>query len=144
VAAVAFEASDGGVEVLCVARVGEPDGRVTTEDVREPEDLGGEKVVALLFRRVVEDEDLLLHGVVAGGDGDGLAVAGLDELELALVEGFANSVVDEAFGEGLLEREDDGSEGLRERGRDHGMQLARETVFEADVAVDDEGVGTGG
>ena len=98
--------------------------------------------MALLLGGVVEDEDLLLHGVVAGGDGDGLAVAGLDELELALVEGLADGVVDEAFGEGLLERDDDGGEGLRHGGGDLGVELAVAAVFEADVAVDDEGVGT--
>ncbi len=139
-----FRSPTEGVEVLGVARVGDPDGFASAEDMAKPERLGSEKGAALLFGSVVEDEHLLLHGVVAGGDGDGLAVAGLDELELALVEGLANGVVDEAFGERLLQGGNDGGEGLRHGGRDLGVELVTAAVFEANVTVDDEGVGTRG
>ena len=107
----------GGVEVLGVAGVEEPDGGwllgfgARAEDAREPEGFGGEEGFALGGGGVVEDEFLRLGAVVAGGDGDGLAVAGFDELELALIEGFADGVEDERFGEGLLGGGDDLAEG---------------------------------
>jgi hypothetical protein len=139
-----LEVGDGGVEVLGVAGVGDPDGSGAAEDVGEPEDLGGEVVMPLLRGGVVEDEDALLEGEVAGGDWDGLAVAGLDELELALVEGLADGVVDEAFGEGLLERGDGFGEGLGEGGGYLSVERGVSAVGELDSAVDDVGVGAGG
>ena len=141
---MAFELVDRGVEVLGVAGVGDPERGRVAEDAGEPEDAGGEEVLALVSGGVVEDEDVAFGGVVARGDGDGLAVAGLDELELALVHGFADGVVDEAFGEGLLERGDDLGEGLGEGGGNLGHERRRFAGFEADFAVDDVGVGAGG
>ncbi len=87
---------------------------------------------------------LVLGGVIPRGDGDGLAVAGFDEFELALVHGFADRVEDERLGEGLLGRVDDVAEGNRHGGGDLGVERGVFAVFEVHLAVDERGVGAGG
>jgi hypothetical protein len=65
--------------------------------------------------------------------GTGWRLPDFTSSKLALVERLADGVVDEAFGEGLLERGDDGGEGLGHRGGDLGVELAAAAVFEVDV-----------
>ena len=139
-----LELGDGGVEVLGVAGVEQPDRGAVAEDAGEPEGFGGEEAAALRLLGVVEDELLLARGEVAGGDGDGLAIAGFDEFELALVEGFADGVQYEGLGEGLLGGEDDVAEGDGHGGGDLGVERGAFAVFEVDLAVDERGVGAGG
>jgi hypothetical protein len=135
---------DGGVAVLSVAGVEEPDGCAGTEDAGEPEGFGGEEGGALGLGGVGEDELVVAGGVIAGGDGDGLAVSGFDEFELALVEGLADGIVEEGLGEGLL----GGAEGLAEGdghgGGEFGVERGALAVFKIGLAVDEGGIGTGG
>jgi len=132
-----------GVEILRIAGIEQPYGTSAAQNAGEPEDLGGEVVLPLIVCGVVEDELALLAGVVARGDGDGLAVAALDEFDLSLVHDLANGVVDEGFCEGLLGSGDDVREGDGHGRRDLRAKLrvgGGVAVFEEGVAVDDVGV----
>ena len=81
--------------------------------------------------------------VVARGDRHGLAVAGLHELQLAHVDGFADGVIDEGLGVGLLHGRDDLSKSERDGGGDLGVQAMRSAVSQLQFAVNDVGVGAG-
>ena len=97
-----FQGLDAGVQVLRVARVGDPHRHVRAQHAALPENFRCQEVGTLLFVGVVEDEALLLDRVVAGRHRHRLAVAALHQFELPLVHGLAHGVVDEAFREGLL------------------------------------------
>ena len=114
------------------------------ENSGEPVDLAQQVAQALLVVGLGEDELLLPAAVVARGDGHGLAVAGLHELQLAHVDGFAHRVVDEGLGVGLLHRWHDLSERERDGGGDFRVQAVRSAVGQLQFAVNDVGVGAGG
>ena len=82
--------------------------------------------------------------VEAGGDGDGLAIAGLEEFELAEVDGLADGVVDEGFRVGLFHGRHDFGKRDGDGGSNLGVQIVRAAVGERDFAVNDVGVGAGG
>ncbi len=102
-----------GIEVLSVAGVGKPN-RGTGGG--KPEGLAREKLLPAFGRGIGELELVAPPGVVAGGDGNRLAVAAFQQFKLAVIEGFTYGVVDEVLGVGLLGGGDDFSEGDRQAG----------------------------
>ena len=134
----------GGVQILRVARVGDPDRLAFAEHSGEPIDLAQQVAQALVVVGLSKDELLLPAAVVARGDGNGLAVAGLHKLELAHVDGFADGVVDEGFRVGLLHCGHDLGEGEGDGGGDFGVEIMRAAVGQMNFAVDNVGVGAGG
>ena len=132
-----------GVQVLGVARIGDPHRLAVAQNAGEPVDLAEQIAEAFRVVGLGEEELLLPAAVEARGDGYGLAIAGLEEFELAEVDGLANRVVDEGFRVGLLHGGHDFGEGHGDGGSDLGMQVVRAAVGETDFAVNDIGVGSG-
>ena len=126
------------VQILRIARIGDPHRRPAAEHAAQPVNLAREEVRPLLLRRVVEDEAILFRRVVPRRDRNRLPVARLHQLELALVQRLAHGVVDEALGKRLLQRDNHFGEGARQRGRNLGMQDTLAASLQVDLSVHDE------
>ncbi len=78
--------------------------------------------------------------VEARGDGNGLAIARLEELKLAEVDGFADGVIDKGLGVGLFHRGHDLGKGDGDGRGDLGVEVVRAAIGKRDFAVDNVGV----
>ncbi len=132
------------VQILRVARIGDPHGLVVSQHAGEPVDLGEQVVQALLVVGLGEEKLLLPAAVEARGHGHRLAIAGLEKFELAKVDRLADRVVDEGLGVGLLHGGHNLGKGDGDGGGDLGVQVVRAAVGQVHFAVDDVGVGAGG
>ncbi len=128
------------VQVLRILGIGNPDRLVLAENAGEPEHLAEQVGEALVVVCVSEDELLLPAAVKAGGDGYGLAIAGLDEFELAEVDRLANGVVNEALGVGLFHGRNNVSKRDSNAARKLGVKSMRTAVSELHFTVHDIGV----
>ena len=131
------------VEVLGVLGSADPHGLAVAQNAGEPVDLAEQIAEAFLVICFSEEKLLLPAAVEAGGDGNGLAIARLEEFELAEVDGFADGVVDEGLGVGLLHRGHDLGEGDGDGRGDLGVEVVCAAVGKLDFAVDDVGICAG-
>ena len=95
---------DGTVEILSVVRICDPTRLALAKTCARPENLGAHEFLALAIVGLAEDEPLLAEAVIARAYRNGLAIAALEQLQLAQVERLANCVERHALGIRLFER----------------------------------------